>query len=556
MNAARCLEHYGAEGMATTGVNLDALIPREDLAVGEGMVSGTQGEEKLGITHFQPRSFFSTALRKPEFQRETVHWTPAKIVDLVTAFLDRRLIPAVILWRAGQYNFVVDGAHRLSALLAWIYDDYGDGELSKKLFGPYIAPEQLTLANKTRTLIKDRVGHFSIFQAGVEFPKAVTEEQKSRISNLSVTHFIAQWVPAATKEAAEDSFFKINDAATPLDPTEKRILQSRLSGNAIAARAVAHGGKGYAYWKDFDSDVQAEVARLSGQIYTLLYRPPLQSDGPIDTLDVPVGGRGYSVLPFVFDLINSINAAKVADSTKKTARDKVEKDATGSITVTYLKQVLRTVSRITGKEPASLGLHPVVYFYTKGGAFSPWAFLAWAAMIDDLFERKAVNAFCDVRPLVEKFLIENKWAMTEIIHKNGSGSRSTPWLKRYWEHALNAFAQGLSYEEVEQSALDAFPFLKHKTPVIRLPGEQSAKRISASTRTAAIWDSQLPGAPKCDICHGVWHRNSIQGDHVLAKRDGGDGRPSNTGISHPYCNSTYKDHLAKESGASVSAEPS
>ena len=31
--------------------------------------------------------------------------------------------------------FVIDGAHRLSALMAWVNDDYGNGILSKSFFG-------------------------------------------------------------------------------------------------------------------------------------------------------------------------------------------------------------------------------------------------------------------------------------------------------------------------------------------------------------------------------------------------------------------------------------
>jgi hypothetical protein len=236
---------------------------------------------------------------------------------------------------------------------------------------------------------------------------------------------------------------------------------------------------------------------------------------------------------------------KIADSTSKTPKDKLTKDADGSATVSYLKKVLRTVSRITGKDPTSLGLHPVVYFYTKGGAFSPWAFLAWAKLTNDLFDKRRVNQFCAVRPNIERYLIENKWAMTEIIHKNGSGNRSTPWLEKYWLHILSEFIVGKSFDAVSESTLEKFPFLKFKTPVIRLPGENSSKKISSTTRTAAIWASALPGAPKCKYCEGIWHRNSIQGDHKRAIRDGGDGQPLNTAIAHPYCNSTYKDFLAK-----------
>jgi hypothetical protein len=435
---ANAATRLGADGMSTNGVNLDALIPRADFAIGDGVVLGDSGDEKLSIAHLGT-SFFTGALRKPDFQRETLHWQPQKIVDLVAAFLDRRLIPAVILWRAGNFNFVVDGAHRISALLAWIWDDYGDGERSKKLFGTILPPEQIAFATRTRGLIKTQVGPYDLYKAGVDYPGAVDEITKERIGRLSVAHMIAQWVPAATKEAAEESFFKINDAATPLDPTEKRILRSRGSASAVAARAIAHGGSGYPYWAGFPEKTIERVSSLSGKIYSMLYKPPLES-GTIDTLDVPVAGRGYSVLPFIFDLINKLNDVKTSDSTRKgQGAALLPIDQTGDETVKYLSVVYQSVSRITGKDATSLGLHPVIYFYTAGGSFTPWSFLAWANIINGLFETKQVNSFCSVRSQLEDFLIGDKWAMSEIVHKNGSGHRSVPWLER--KHS--AWAAGL-----------------------------------------------------------------------------------------------------------------
>jgi hypothetical protein len=97
-------------------------------------------------------------------------------------------------------------------------------------------------------------------------------------------------------------------------------LQSREAANAIAARAIAHGGKGYEYWGKFDEEPRRKITALAEKIYGLLYKPPLAS-GAIDTLDVPVAGRGYSVLPFVFDLVNAVNDLKLSDSTKKKAKD-------------------------------------------------------------------------------------------------------------------------------------------------------------------------------------------------------------------------------------------
>lgn len=543
----------GAIGMAANGVNLDALIPREDLAVGDGLVTGDQGGAKVEMVHLRDK-FWAGQLRKPEFQRETVQWSPPKIVDLVSAFLDRQLIPAVILWHAGQLNFVVDGAHRLSALLAWIYDDYGDGDRSRRLFGQVIPPEQLAIANKTRKLIEGKIGKSILFEAGLDYPDTVTDLQRTRISNMSVAHLVAQWVPAVKARDAEDSFFKINDAATPLDATEKRILQSRDSASAIAARAISHGGKGYSYWRQFEEEIRRVIEQYSARIFGLLYKPPL-ADGPIDTLDVPVAGRGYSVLPFVFDLVNTINDPKVADSTGKGSKDKLAKDIGGDQTVKYLKAVQRTVQRITGKEPMSLGLHPVVYFYTKGGAFSPWSFLAWSKIVDDLFERHKVNRFCDIRCELEEYLIDHKWAMTEIVHQHGSGHRSTPWLERYWRFVVGELMAGKTTAQVVAAVPDqsGFGFLRSKSPVIRVASENSDRRISASTRTAAIWDAALPGSACCPICNSRYHRNSIHGDHRTAKRDGGDGRPSNTDITHPYCDSTYKDWKAARSARQASS---
>lgn len=531
--------------MAAKGVNLDALIPREDLSVGDGLQSGAQGDPTIGDAHLR-RGFFRQSLRKPDFQRETTQWSPAKVVELVEAYLDRRLIPAVILWKAGNHNFVIDGAHRLSALLAWMQDDYGDGDASKALFGSNIDPEQRAMADKTRALMDKNVGKYALFEASLTYPQVVNDIQKVRIGNLSVSHFVAQWVPAATSEAAEKSFFTINANATPLEATEKKILQSRRAGNSVAARAIAHAGAGYAYWKDFDEETQGKIVALGKDIYEMLYRPPL-SQGAIDTLDVTVAGRGYSVLPFVFDLINFASQTRVGDSSKPTAQNKMPPDDTGQDTLDYLSAAFRSLSRITGKRATSLGLHPVVYFYTRGGAFQPWAFLAWSKIVDDLFEQQKVNEFCEARAAVEEFLISHKAAMTAIVHQYGSGNRSIAPLTKFWSFLLAAFmggADGDAALEIWRKS-DDWSYLLKGDPLLRLPDDASKKRISRTTLTATIWDAALPGAPRCAICYARLHRNSTTGEHLTAKRDGGDSRPENAGISHPYCNSTYKDWKAK-----------
>ncbi len=48
-------------------------------------------------------------LRKPDFQRETNHWTSVQVVSFLESFLDNELIPSIILWQSESYVFVIDG---------------------------------------------------------------------------------------------------------------------------------------------------------------------------------------------------------------------------------------------------------------------------------------------------------------------------------------------------------------------------------------------------------------------------------------------------------------
>ena len=116
-------------------INLDALIPREDFEVKDLDASPTSKSQNLRITDLAKDSFFLGSLRKPDFQRETNEWDQSRVVSIIESFLNGDLIPAVILWKnEAGFTFVIDGAHRLSALAAWVNDDYGDGLISKSFY--------------------------------------------------------------------------------------------------------------------------------------------------------------------------------------------------------------------------------------------------------------------------------------------------------------------------------------------------------------------------------------------------------------------------------------
>jgi hypothetical protein len=106
--------------------------------------------------------------------------------------LDADLIPAVILWRAGRSIFVIDGSHRLSAMLAWIKDDYGDRKTSLDHAGGYITEEQKRAAERTRDAVAKTIGAYAQYRAFQNNRSAAPEHMQTRLTNLTDNSFIAQ----------------------------------------------------------------------------------------------------------------------------------------------------------------------------------------------------------------------------------------------------------------------------------------------------------------------------------------------------------------------------
>lgn len=148
-------------------------------------------------------------------------------------------MPAIILWRSPSNDvFVIDGSHRLSSLVAWVQDDYGDGNTSREFFAHSIPDAQIEAAEKTRQIVKRDVGAYDDLKFAIVNPqKALKPEHVARAKKLGSLAINVQWVNGdATK--AEHSFFKINQQGTPIDPTELSMLKARSSPNAMAARAI------------------------------------------------------------------------------------------------------------------------------------------------------------------------------------------------------------------------------------------------------------------------------------------------------------------------------
>jgi hypothetical protein len=124
-------------------------------------------------------------LRKPHFQKKTDTWQPEQCVELLKSIIGGAVIPAIHLIhpeKNGNY-YVLDGAHRLSTIRAWVTDDWGDES----------DPES---ALYTRQMVEREIGSFQAFEQAYENWNTCREkgnqpEQTMSETELERAQFIA-----------------------------------------------------------------------------------------------------------------------------------------------------------------------------------------------------------------------------------------------------------------------------------------------------------------------------------------------------------------------------
>jgi len=539
-------------------VNLDALVKREDLFKITGDDSGLSEIPENKIFRIDAdlnpkKSHTFKTLRKADFQRETSEWKPERIVGLVKSFINGDIIPSLILWNWKGLNFVIDGGHRLSAIVAWIADDYGDREISQNYFGAdNITKTQKKNAEATRILMNKEVGSFKSFENAFENPDKVSPEDALKARNTLVSRSIqVQWINAKTSNDAEKSFFRINGEATPIDETEAVILKSREKPNAISARAIIHSGNAHKYWKNFEDDIQLEIQRIAKSINDLLFDPELDEK----TNQFPIAGSPYSrqSVELVFGIVNMLNDLDEINVNKKNiykkeAEDiKPAKDIDGSETVKYLNKVKRIVSIISGRDAISLGLSPIIYFYSKKGKFQITSFLAFIHLVSiwdkdrESSHSKSFQKFSAIRARFEEFLLKNKSLTSQATTNIGSGIKSYKRLADLYTFIIEQMILNETDNEIIDliKSENRFGFVKifeaennyeeNRNP----PGKG---KIPKQTAIEMVIDAYLNAKIVCPICGGHYTFFSYNIDHIKERRNDGTNSKENLALGHFYCN--------------------
>lgn len=460
----------------------------------------------------------------------------------------------MILWRSPTSGiiFVIDGAHRLSALIAWVRDDYGDKHASLRFFDNEIPLEQKRAAEATRKLINDSVGSYVQLSLALRNSDTAAKDQLRLARNMSAFAINLQWVHGEA-EKAESSFFRINQQATPIEPTELDMIRDRRKPNALAARAFIRAGTGHKYWSAFDDETKNEIEKIAKDVYDLLFRPAL--DSSLRTSDLPAAGRSYSAdsIRMVFELVNFVSRSRVHPDMRRGAttgrhatksadptREILADDLTGVETLKFMRAVKRVASRISGNGAASLGLHPAVYFYSATGRFQPAAFLAIIEFVRELDEKGRLPYFTESRANFEEFLVKHKYFLNQIAQRYGSMQKSVSPMLTMYRVLLKAVGDDKDDDSVI-AEIKSQSTLGNTIKEISDGDRKYGRNFSAETKNMVHIKSMLDSSVRCGICGARLPANATSFDHKIRKEDGGIGAPENAQLAHPYCNTGYKE---------------
>jgi hypothetical protein len=359
---------------------------------------------------------------------------------------------------------------------------------------------------------------------------------------------------------AERSFLKINQSATPIDPTEFMLIQARKKANAIAARALMHAGEGHAYWSAFDEADQKRIKALAREAYDDLFRPILEY--PIRTVQLPAAGVALSSdsLDLVFNLVNYMNGV-VDASTKKIpgiwrypggvnkSQIDLPDEKDGILTAKFLQVVRQTTKDVFGPGDGSLALHPGVYCYGATGRFLPTAFFGAIGFVQWLELHRRFDQFTKVRKNFENFVISYRYFINQIAGVYGSQLKGVPAAIKMYRKIFENI-EGKNEQEVIASIIGEpeLSFIRTQTDDDRRYG----RNFSRETSNAVYLREALAKELTCGICGARIRAKTITLDHIERKQDGGTGAPENAQLAHPYCNHAYKERGHANAAAAAS----
>jgi hypothetical protein len=202
---------------------------------------------------------------------------------------------------------------------------------------------------------------------------------------------------------------------------------------------------------------------------------------------------------------------------------------------------------IISNDSSSLGLSPAVYFYSWTGKQQPILFLTIARIVIGLEQRKWFNSFTKCRKEFEEFLINHRTLLNQVIRKFGTKSSGETHLSSFYIDILQHIRDSGRADTVVAALTKDRKYSYLQPDELPYDGVVPT-RYSTSVKSGLVIQELLGSAIKCPICGGVVPTQSISLDHKIRKEDGGQSTSDNAQVTHPYCNTGFKEWLSAKHG--------
>ncbi len=565
-----------------TKVYLDHLLPREsfryvDQRTRSGDISDSLKKTDIRLRDIDEDDWFER-LRKPDFQRETNSWTPQSCVSLLTSLVNKDVIPGVICWKdtSSTLIYIIDGAHRLSVIRAWIKDDWGDNHIDYYNEGNR---EEIGLAaQETRDLVLATIGSYAEFvesakqlrlhlRDGVSAPKLVMAERDFQQAQFYAelrdgASLIAQWVNGTYQEA-ERSFLQINRSGERLSPFEQMLIEFRNSPYARVVSSIVSAGRVGHFWPEsgLSDESKRRVEAFPGfakAIHGILFQPP--SKGEIVDLNQPLviskpGDRYEDCLDLAALVADNIFLIDDAAKRKILEHNNLsESQDVIARSEEIFRLLLDRLSQLIGEStnPKSIGISPLIYTYNHHGNYSKnllYGFLFWMFSGTDDAVRTKKLALSAVRGRFEAVLSSCKSDITGLA-RAGGGFKTTKAIAEAINDIIYLLLENTKSTDSEavQSVILNLNYNAENSRILT-----SGRGASGKQRNQINIESILTGSVRCSICGGILNlRSGKQYDHffeTFAKVR--ETSTDNMKPTHPFCNNMRERIYSIKSGKEV-----
>ncbi|WP_245728706.1 GmrSD restriction endonuclease domain-containing protein [Thalassobacillus cyri] len=421
--------------------NLEHLIPRGDIEATDEYQSGAQSDRRssFNLTDLEKGQFFYQQLKKPIFQRDTNQWTVERVEKLINTFLEDGLIPAIILWEDSEGNiYIIDGAHRISSLIAWVNSDYGkENELND-------SNHQVI-----ESYINKNIGSYSEIKTSTD---KKFKQAKSVIAKRSIA---VQWV-TGNYEKVKESFIRINEQGVVITQDEKELIEKDHLPTSKLSRAILAHGLGQVSKHQNDS---------TESLFNRFFMPSLSHQ----LNNYPLGGS----LNEGFVISRIYNAVKIVDNGEHLDICSLE---------AKLLNVLEFIQDY-------LNISQKAYFYGATKQFKTNTFYGFIRFAVELSQNERLTKlFIRNRKEFEEFLVDNERHIQAIARKKRQAKKAFNELSSYYELLLIACEN------------DDFSDLKSRYNYLEF-GESNYKSTKEKT-IRENYEKFISEIPRCFVCGG------------------------------------------------------